>query len=78
MRSQEHPEIFALTTAEANSSLWKKLYEHFQQELEYVHIELEKNQPELETAMRRGEIRAIRKILRLNDELPEIESPLPD
>jgi hypothetical protein len=78
MKRQEHPEIFALTTAEANSSLWKKIYEHFQQELSYVHLELEKIQTEAETAVRRGEIRAIRKILRLNDELPEIESPLPD
>jgi hypothetical protein len=75
---ESNPEIFELSLAERHSALWAKIYEHFEEELDNVRLELEKNQTEHQTAERRGEIRAIRKMLRLNDERPIIESPLPD
>ncbi len=73
------PEIFELTYGEKSHPIWQKIYKHFVEELEHERVELEKSHDEKATAEIRGKIRAIRTMLRLNDEPLIVEdNPLPD
>ena len=60
---------FRLTDAEKASPLWQRLSERFKKRIAQLHVELESNLSESETAAKRGHIKALREQLALNKEL---------
>lgn len=60
---------FRLTDSERASPLWHRLTERFEKRIATLHVQLEQDIPESETAAIRGHIRALREQLALNKEL---------
>lgn len=67
---------FVLSAKDRQEPLWMKLMAHFDERLRRLHIALEQDKPEAETAKLRGEIKAYRNLLKLN-ERQDTNSPPP-
>jgi hypothetical protein len=71
-----HPMPFALTDAERASPLWERLMRHFEDSIARIQRENENEQLDVaQTALKRGEIKAIRRLMLLDrpprsEELP--------
>ena len=60
---------FRLSESERISHLWERLTVRWEKRLAKLHVELEQNITESESAVIRGHIRALREQLALNKEL---------
>lgn len=63
-----------LTQGERLSSLWAKLYSYLEEDLHSAHLRLEKiGTTDQATSEIRGQIKAIRKLMDLNNPKPSVE-----
>lgn len=70
MASPTNVEPFVLTQGDKNSPLWPKLIAHFQERLRIAREKNDGDLDERKTAMLRGEIRALKRLIDLGAEKP--------
>ena len=66
---------FALTNEDRYSSLWKRLLEYLDQQINQLRTQNDGDKDEIATANLRGRIAALKAIQSLNKELPIIPPP---
>jgi hypothetical protein len=60
-------ERFELTESERHSAFWGRLMKHFEDRLSLLRAQNDANKDEMETAMQRGKIAEIKRILELDN-----------
>ena len=66
-----------LTPTERNTPLWQKLVKHYEARLATLRAKNDNSKPETETERLRGQIAECKEFLRLGQDAPVYEQPIP-